>query len=74
MTDTPRLRPPPYVGNVIWPRPGRCFRMVYGDGRNDYPAPCPEPVIRRGVILDPKGRRVTVEACEVHAADVAESL
>ena len=60
------FRPPTYVANVIHPRPGGCFRWVYGNGRNDYPAPCPASAIWRAVVLDPKGRRVDVYSCDEH--------
>jgi hypothetical protein len=32
-----------YVGNVIAPSSGQCFRWIYGNGRNGYPTQCPEP-------------------------------
>jgi hypothetical protein len=71
MTDDPS---PPFVANVIHPRPGRCFRYVYGNGRNGNPAPCPEPVRWRGSVVNPAGKRIAVEVCERHAGDVADRL
>ena len=69
VTDVPPERPADaYVGNIIWPRPGRCFRMVADRRRGGSPIACPEPVVWRGVVARPDGVRVEVEACEEHAA------
>jgi hypothetical protein len=74
MVDTPSPpRGASYVGNVISPSPGQCFRWVYGNGRNGYPTQCPEPVRWRGVVVNPRGQRIDVEACDDHVADLAEN-
>ena len=71
MTDVPPERPAnSFVGYIIWPRPGRCFRMVADRRRGGSPVPCPEPVAWRGVVERPHGVRVEVEACEGHAGRV----
>ena len=57
-----------YVGNIIWPRPGRCFRMVADHRRGGSPISCPAPVVWRGVVTRPDGVRVEVEACREHAS------
>lgn len=62
-----------HVGNVAWPTPGHCFRMVYS-GHNGYPTRCPEPPRRHGVFVNPRGERWPVEACEEHAADIERSV
>ena len=64
--------PAPYVANVIAPRPGACFRYVKDDTREGYPVPCPEPVAFRGVIVNPAGKRIAVEACAGHAPDLTQ--
>jgi hypothetical protein len=74
MVDTPDPpRGTSYVGNVIDPSPGRCFRWVYGNGRNGYPTRCPEPVHWRGIVVNPRGERIEVEACDGHAGTSFES-
>jgi len=66
--DVPPERPAgSFVGNIIWPRPGHCFRMVSDGRRGGSPIPCPAPVVWRGVVARPDGVSVKVEACEGHA-------
>ncbi len=62
----------PHVGNAIAPRPSGCFRFVYEEDIGGFPAPCAKPVAWRGVVVDPVGRRIAVEACEGHAPDLIE--
>jgi len=66
--------PAPYVANVIAPRPGVCFRFVSDPdpAREGHPMRCPEPVAAAGVVVDPNGRRIAVEACAGHAAALTE--
>ena len=61
-----------HVANVAWPAPGKCFRMVYGNGRNGYPDRCPSEVRWHGVWVNPKGERWPVDACDEHVEDVEE--
>ena len=69
MTDVPPESPTDsYVGNIIWPRPGRCFRRVADPDGGGSPIACPEPVVWRGVVERPDGVTVEVEACAEHAA------
>ena len=71
MTDVPPERPAgSYVGNIIWPRPGRCFRMVANRRRGGSPIPCPDPVRWQGFVVNPAGRRIAVEACDGHAGQL----
>ena len=71
VTDVPPERPASsFVGNIIWPRPGRCFRMVADRGRGGSPIACPEPVVWRGMVTRPDGVRGEVEACEGHAGEL----
>jgi hypothetical protein len=74
MVDTPNPpRGASYVENVIAPSPGgQCFRWVYGNERNGYPTQCPEPVRWSGVVLNPRGERIEVEACDGHVGDLVE--
>ena len=68
-----RLAPAPYSGNVIAPSPGRCFRYVADDDRGGYPVRCPSSVAWKGVVVDPAGRRIGVEACDGHAPGLVEA-
>jgi hypothetical protein len=64
--------PAPHVANIIAPRKGACFRDIADDTRGGYPVPCPEPVAFSGTVHNPKGRRLSVEACAGHAGGLAE--
>jgi hypothetical protein len=61
-----------YVANIIAPREGACFRYVHDNTRGGYPMPCPEPVAFRGIVRNPKGKRLAVQACTGHAGGLAE--
>lgn len=65
-------RPAPFVANIIAPALGRCFRYVVDDGLEGYPKRCPELVAWSGIVVDPNGKRVKVEACSVHADALVE--
>jgi len=62
----------PHFANVIAETPGRCFRYVADDTRGGYPMPCSEPVVVSGVMVNPAGKRIAVDACAGHAPDLIE--
>jgi hypothetical protein len=61
-------RPTPYVGDGIFLPPG-CFRS---DDRWNDSVRCSEPVAWRGLTVNRRGRRIYVEACEFHGADLGQ--
>lgn len=73
MSYEPRNRSAaPYVGNVIAPHPGACFRYVSDEPHGGFPMRCPEAVTFRGVVVNPAGKRIVVDAGDVHADDLTE--
>ncbi len=66
------MGPPPgifslmtHYAEAFYVAPGQCFRFVHnGVGRAAH---CREPVARRGLFVDGKGKRWTVDACAEHA-------
>jgi hypothetical protein len=55
----------PYHAKAFFVMPGRCFRMVSGDGEAG-PTHCPNTRVWRGRFQATDGRWYTVDACNGH--------
>lgn len=62
-----------FIGNVIAPRPGACFRYVAA-APHGFPMAGPEPVRWRGVVTNPAGKAIAEEACDQHATGLVEQV